>query len=158
MSSLSRCTAAHDAPKALPPLALIKVMAVMAVLLSFGLAHLALRFHLSQIQRETSQLQRLQGDLASEVKGLQGQTEELKHPKRLYDYGTAELGMAPVSPNEAKRTLKMNREVYQRYELARASLDARNGAPAAEANDGAWLEKFGDRLGLISQAVAGEKK
>lgn len=156
MSSLSRCTTAHEAPKVLPPLTLLKVIVVMAVLLSFGLAHLSLRFHLSKILRETNQLQMLQSTLASEVKALQGHAAALTQDKRLLEYGRYELGMVPYRTDSEPKTLRVSDDVYHRYEVARANLGD-SKAPARQGSEGQWLDKFSDRIGLIGQAVAGEQ-
>lgn len=155
MSSLSRCAIARETPKVLPPATLFKVILFFAVLLLFGLAHLSLRFHLNKLLVETGRLQSAQSTLSNEVKMLQGKSEALKHPKRLNEYGRLELGMVPYRKDEQKTIVQIRKDVYARYELARAALGAGH-APAA-ASDSPWIEKLSDRVGLINQALAGEK-
>lgn len=154
MSNISRCAIIHETPWVLSPIALIQVVGVAAVLLTLGVAHLSLRFHLTRIQRETSQLQMRESDLSSEVKALQGKTESLKNPKRLFEYARLELGMVPSRPDEEKRVLRVPDDVYSRYLLARAELDGRTGP--VRTGESAWYEKVGNRLDFISKAVAGD--
>lgn len=151
MSSLSRCKTTRRAPKALPAGALLRTMAIFLALLLFGLAHLHLRFSLNQMQSETGQVQAAVAALRSEVNALQGKTQALKRPQRLFDYARLELGMTPYATTE-RQTLAMPREIAMRYELARA---ARGAAGEAEADPKAvWLEKLSERLGLIGEAQA----
>lgn len=156
MSSLSRCTAAGRTPKALPIKTLVEVIMIFAVIMTFGIAHLYLRFSLNAVQTETNYLQSLQGTLQSEVKALQGKTEALKRPERLFEYAHLELGMVPYGTSE-REMLRVPKDIFTRYEMARASQEtmlASAGAPAG--SRARWLEKLSERFGLISQALAGE--
>lgn len=158
MSSISKCSVSYETPWVMPPAALAKAMVVAGVLLALGVAHLSLRFHLARLQRETSTLQARQGVLASDVKALQGRTESLKNPQRLFEYARLELGMVPTRQDAEKRIVQVSDEAFKSFELARAEFDGRlepvrkGGTSAGEA----WYEKVSDRLGLIGQAVAGE--
>lgn len=143
-------------PKVMPAVTLLKVLVVFGVALAFGIAHLSLRFQLNKIELETGRLQSLQGTLASEVKALEGRTAAFKDTKRLYQYGCQELGMVPSRQDGEKRVLKVREDLYTRYELARANLGARNAAPAPFSKT-LWIEKLGDRVGFINDALAGEK-
>lgn len=158
MSSLSRCQIAGRAPKALPVNRLAEIMMLFSALLVFGLAHLYLQFNLNALQGETHQLQSLQNTLQSEVKALMGKTQALKRPERLFEYARLELGMVPYRETE-RAVLEIPREVYTRYELARATpTEALGAGESQDFSRGVWFGKLSERVGLISQALAGETK
>lgn len=157
MSMFTRCTTTGHAAKPLPMKNMIGVTVFFGALLCFGLGHLYLRFSLSDLRAETIRLQAVQGNLLSEINALRGQNEALKRPERLYEYAHAELGMVPYRVAD-REVLAMSKDVYQRYELARAVQGpALTGAPE-DAAGALWLERLSERFGLISQALAGEKK
>jgi len=153
----TRCAPAGRAPKPLPVRNLVAVTLLFGALLCFGLGHLTLRFSLSDLRIETIRLQGVQDNLLSEINALRGQNEALKRPERLYEYARLELGMIPYRTAE-REVFQMPMDVYQRYELARVSPGATlPGAPDSAAG-ALWLERLSERFGLISQALAGEKK
>jgi hypothetical protein len=144
-------------PKVMPAVTLLKVLVVFGVALAFGIAHLSLRFQLNKIELETGRLQSLQGTLASEVKALEGRTAALKNTKWLTEYGCQELGMVPYRQDGEKVVVRMRQDVHERYELARASLAGKAESAPAPYSRTLWIEKLGDRVGLIGDALAGEK-
>lgn len=156
--AFSRNITVAPTPKVLPPLTLLQVVVVVGILLSCSLAHLALRFQLGAVRRETNQLQALQSTLASEVKGLQGRTAALTQDKKLIEYARNELGMVPYRPEIERKVVVVRPDVNRRYELARAESQATRRPAAAVAGAEPWFDKYSDRLGLISQAVARERK
>jgi hypothetical protein len=156
MSRMSRCKDSDRVPRALPLTALIKVVMVFSVLLIFGLAHLHLQFSLNALASETNQLQSLQSTLQSEVRALRGKTQALKRPERLFEYAKLELGMVPYRETE-RDVLRIPRDVFTRYEVARAT-QAGNEGESQEFSRGAWLNELSERVGLLSQALASEMR
>ncbi len=142
--------------KPLPLRTAIRIVLGLGVLLILGLAQLHVRFSLNTVQRETRRLQALQRTLSSEVNALRGETESLKHPEVLFEYGRRELGMVRYGPEP--ETLTVPRDVRRRYDVARSIIhprrveEERGGLRRA----GQWLQAVGNRIGLAPEAAAGE--
>lgn len=159
MSRFSRCTIAGYVPKPLSARTMVRVLACFTALLCFGLAHLYLRFSLSQQRVETTRLQALRQTLGSEINALRGRNEALKRPDRLLEYARLELGMVPYHAAR-RQVFRMPEATYKRYELARVNQGRRLPSDfSSQSPAGAvWLDRISERFGLISQAIAGEDR
>ena len=153
MSTISRCKQHSSIPRPLPFASMIRLLMMLGVALVLCLAHLHIRFCLSDLRRETNQLQTLEGTLDSEINALSAEVESLKHPDTLNDFARNKLGMVPYNPVH-REVIRIPEQIHIRYAMARAQRKGREDRTAR--TDALWVEALGERLGLSGRAMASE--
>ncbi len=160
MSRITQCvTYSGRVTPALPLTKMVQVLAALAIVVVFFIAHLNLRFSINRLQTETIRLQTRHDEVKAEIGRLSAQNEAMKQPDRLHKYARYELGMVPISITE-KETLTIPTDINAKYALARA---ARRQAPVSPEDRllqerEIWLSAMGQRMGLSSKAQAKETK
>jgi hypothetical protein len=134
----------------------------LGVLLSFGLAHIGLRFKLHAMDQHTNAMQQTQQTLNNSINSLRGETEKLKSPDALLAYARNELNMEYAMGE--RETIRMPEQIHTLYAIGRAEIEDRELAAGRselerriERQGELWLGVVGERVGLFGTAQAGEK-